>query len=576
MKYEIIPKEETVVVKIDEDGIVESFDMTEPPAEGSLLVEKSKKDVLGEINLVKMLTNLDNCVDLLQITFNAVDGFSVQSKVQTLSNNFIDAMNKSNATALEFKLATENAMEAYINAYAYLFSGETEIAMELLKDTKSDAARMVKKAEELVCIYDKLTTDTNGALTEVMKERAEDEKKREETNSMIKELEGSIRAMEELKQNLRKDIEQFEADYKKLQEREMKQEERAYDLQLASMIIGAVNGIFGVATDGIMNGGRDERDQAETASETGEVSVEVQTKREYTNNINEQEAKKLAIHKAETRIEKLDELLDGQYYIGGANHESADPTDVDTQKTDEELRQEKQAKVDEIGKLNNELSTLKGQEQALSNTLSGLGLVMDKVAEDTRNNAREIRKVADSLAERMDVISKKRDDLKQQERENLVKLAENTAKMQNMVMDANSLESAIQCLVIAVGCLRRVLAYLQEIKLFWMNIETFCDNLAANDNITKLITIQSGKEPEQRAAYFKTRLFVQGYIGVIAKWKALHVIFAEYLVALSTVSTRMSQTLEQSLSADRKEQWKLATQLAGNLKEKLNVELAEQ
>lgn len=76
--------------------------------------------------------------------------------------------------------------------------------------------------------------------------------------------------------------------------------------------------------------------------------------------------------------------------------------------------------MDEIAKLNNELNNLKGQEQALSTTLSGLGVVMDKVAEDTRNNAREIQKTADSLAERMEVISRKRDELKNQERENLV------------------------------------------------------------------------------------------------------------------------------------------------------------
>lgn len=574
MKYEIIPQDETVLVKISEDGITESLTLLEPPDAGCMLVQQSKKDVLGEINLEKMLANLDNCVDLLQITFNAVDGFSVQAKVQELSNRFIDAMNKSNTTALDFKLATAEALEAYLVAYGNLYYGEVDSAIMLLTDTKSIASRMVKKADELVKIYDGLTSYTNKVLEDVMNERAADEKKRAETNALIKELQGSVKAMEDLKENLKKDIQQFEDDYQSMQQREMKQEERAYSMQLASVIIGAIGGIFGTATNAANQNEKEDWDRSEVASESGEASAEVKAKRDYTININKQEEKKSAIKKADERIEKIDLILDGECYKGGANNASADQSDPDTQKTDGELRKEKEDLVVKKGKLNEELNTLKGEEGTLSSTLKGFGAVMDKVAEDTRNHAREIQKIADSLAARMDVIRKKRDELKDKERENLVKLAENTAKMQNMVMDENSLESAIQCLVIAVGCLRRVLAYLQEIKLFWMNIETFCENLAANDSIPKLISMQKDKGAEQRAAYFKTILFVKGYVGIVAKWQALYIIFTEYLLALSKVSKRMSATLEQSLSADRKEQWRLATELAGSLKEKLNLEIS--
>jgi DNA repair exonuclease SbcCD ATPase subunit len=538
-------------------------------------VQQGKKDVLGEINLVKMLTNLDNCVDLLQITFNAVDGFNVQSKVQELSNRFIDAMNKSNATALDFKLATKDAVEQYLFAYGNLFYGEIETAIMFLADTKNVAAKMVKKADELVKIYDKLTTTTNNVLKEVMDERAADEQKRSETTALIKELEGSIKALNDVKENLRKDIEQFEADYKKLQDREMKQEERAYNMQLASMIIGAVSGLFGTATNAVSPNSRAERDQAEAQAGAGESSAETKAKRDYNENIGKQEQKKAAIAKADKRIAEIDEVLDGQLYKDGAKNNPTDTANPDTQKTGAELRAEKQAKVDEKAQLNTEVKTLKGEEDALSATLKGLGVAMDKVAEDTRNAAQDMQKAADSLAERAEVIRKRRDELKDQERANLAKLAENTAKMENMVMDANSLESAIQCLVIAVGCLRRVLAYLQEIKLFWMNVETFCESLASNDSLAKLVSSQANKEPEQRAAYFKTILFVKGFIGVLAKWQALYVIFSEYLVALASVSKRMSATLEQSLSADRKEQWKLATQLAGSLKGKLELEMSE-
>lgn len=575
MKYEIIPQEETVLVKLTEDGYTEQLSLAEAPGEESSLVLQSKKDVLGEINLEKMLLNLDHCVDLLQITFNAVDGFPVQSKVQELINRFTDAMTKSNTMALEFRLAAEGVVEQYLDAYQNLFFGEVESALIFLTDIKQVAKKMVRQADELVNVFDGLTNYANTVLKEVMSERAADEKKRSETQALINELQGSLDAMEALKENLREDIEQATADYEKLQEREMKQEERAYNMQLASMIISEVSGLFGAATDAVTN--KSDRDMAEkeTVSESGESSAEVQTRRAYTENIGKQEQIQSAIRKINERIEAIDKILDGKLYAGGANHASADEADLDTQKTDDELRAEKQAKVDEKNRLSKQIDTLKGEEDTLSKTLSGFGVVMDKVAEDTRTAVQEIQKTADSLAERMSVIDKKRNELKKQERENLVKLAESTAKMENMVMDENALESAIQCLVIAIGCLRRVLAYLHEIKLFWSNVETFCDNLALNDSIAKLISTQENKTPEQRAVYFKTILFVKGYISIVAKWQALYVIFTEYLQALSKVSKRMTAVMEQSLSADRKEQWKLATQMAGELNERLEEEIKE-
>lgn len=191
-----------------------------------------------------MLTNLDNCVDLLLITFNAVDGFSAQAKVQELNNRFIDAMNKSNATSLDFKLATADALEAYVNAYGNLFYGEVDIAIILLADTKSIATRMVKKADD--------------------------------------------------------------------------------------------------------------------------------------------------------RINKIDQVLDGKAYKEGANNGTADQSDPDTQKTYDELHKEKEDLVDKKRELNEKLNSLKGQKSTLSNALKGFGAAMDKVAEDTRNHAREVQKTAGS------------------------------------------------------------------------------------------------------------------------------------------------------------------------------------
>lgn len=577
MKYQIVPQGDTVQVTVLDDGISETLTLLEAPSNESILVQKSRKDVLGEINLEKMLANLDDCVDLLQITFNAVDGFNVQSKVQDLSEKFSNAMLKSNTAALDFKLATETVVEAYIEAYGNLFYGETELAISILTDIKPIAQRMVKRSDELVKTYDELTNYTNIILKEVMDERSADETKRNETKALIVQLEASVKAMSKLKQNLADDIKKLEEDYNKLEQREMKQEKRAYNMQLASLIISGISSLFGNASDVSFINKKNERDESEcmAGSETGECSAENKAKRDYTQNIREQESIKAQIQKNDERIKEIDVILDGELYKDGTNHENAEKDNPDTQKTDQELRNEKVSLTNENSTLKNNLNSLKGTEESLSSTLKGFGVVMDKVSGEVRSAAQEMQQRADSLAERMEVIRKRRDELKDKERENVVKLAEYTAKMENAVMDENSLESAIQSLVIAIGCLRRVLAYLQEIKLFWMNVETFCDSLANNDGLIKLIDHQENKEPEQRAAYFKTILFVKGYIETISKWQTLHIIFSEYLEALAKVSHRLNESFTQELDSDRKVQWQFASKLAGQLKDKLRSEAAD-
>ena len=161
------------------------------------------------------------------------------------------------------------------------------------------------------------------------------------------------------------------------------------------------------------------------------------------------------------------------------------------------------------------------------------------------------------------------------ERENTMKLAEQTAKMQNAVMDENALESAVKSLVIAIGCLRRVLAYMQEIRLFWMNVSTFCEGLASDQRLGKMIQSQKGKDAETSAQYFKTKLFVRPYIETVAKWQSLHVIFTQYLESLAHVAKRLNEGFLQHNSTDRTQQWQLASQLAGKLKDKLRSEVGE-
>lgn len=164
LKYEIVPQGDTVLVKVSDEKRREELDMSQAPPSTSILVQQGRADVLGQINLEKLLSNLNNCVDLLQITYNAVDGFGVQAQVQELSNRFIDTMNDSNQAALSFKLSAQDALEACIYAYGLLMEGNVGPALGLLADTRDTATQMVQVADKLVKAYQSLTDYTNSVL----------------------------------------------------------------------------------------------------------------------------------------------------------------------------------------------------------------------------------------------------------------------------------------------------------------------------------------------------------------------------------------------------------------------------
>ncbi len=574
-EYKVIPMDDTVEIIVTDESDSETLTLMKAPPNDSILVQRSCKDVMGEINLNKMLANLEDCVDLLQITFNAVDGFAVQSQVQELSKQFSDAVIKSNAAALAFKEGAKTVVESYILAYGNFYYGEIATGLDMLTDVQNVAQKMVKKSDELVAVFAKLSEESNVILNAVINERAIDEQKRSETKALIVELEASTKALKDIKEEIQKDIKEFQEEYNKLEQREMEQEKQAYNMQIASLVVGSISSIFGGITGALSNiGNASERREAQ-ASVEGESSAEQKAKEDYAQNVKEQEQIKSQIKKIEDRIAAIDKILDGELYKDGAKHGEADPEDKDTEKTGDELRNEKQKKVDEKNDLEVRLKNLSGKEKTLADSLKNFGVEVDKISGEIHETAKEMQEKADSLAARMEIIRRKQDKLKDMERENTMKLAEQTAKMQNAVMDENALESAVKSLVIAIECLRRVLACMQEIKLFWMNVSTFCDSLASDHRLSRMIQSQEGKDAEKSAQYFKTKLFVKPYIETVAKWQSLYIIFTQYLESLAHVAKRLNASFEQKISADRRVQWQLASQLAGKLKDKLRSEARE-
>lgn len=60
-------------------GKNESYDLTVPMSENALMVKEEKRDILHQMDLPVVISNLNNTVDLLNISYHAVYGFPESS-----------------------------------------------------------------------------------------------------------------------------------------------------------------------------------------------------------------------------------------------------------------------------------------------------------------------------------------------------------------------------------------------------------------------------------------------------------------------------------------------------------------
>ena len=550
---------------------VEYYTLSEAPKEHGLLVQANKKVILGSINLESMLKNLDNCVDLLKVTYNAVNGMpGLHNGINALQIKFADAMIKSNETVLEFRTSTETVIQQFLFAYDALISGSEQDALDIFGEIIDTANTMITKASELVVVFEGISKETEKKLDDIITTNTKKIAKRDEVILFNASLKASIEALQTIKENLMDEIEQYNEEYNKLEARQKKQEDRAYDMQITSLIVSAVSSVFGGAVNAVQD---NKQNNDMVTATTPQDETANKTREEYENNLKQQETLKKEIETIETRISQIDTILNSDKFADGENADEADASNPDSAKTGEELRTEKQDLTAHKSEKNNQLNSLKSKNDTLKGALDGFGKAFDKVADGTQKMSEQAQQAAESLNARMDKIAQYRRELKKQERENLKQLAEYTKQLQNSVITKDALDVAINSLVVATGCMRKVVSYLKEIVLFWTQVKSFCEKLAGDktrDYIRRSIKVSD--DIEIRSAPFKRQLFVVTYIESLARWVALNVVCNEYLDAIAKISHRINETIGETEMMPE-EHWKQATTLAAELNSKIGEEI---
>lgn len=521
------------------------YDLKQLPDDKDMLVIEEKENILGQINLEKLLQNLDISVDLLGVAYNAVNSMQgLQKGVSNLQMRLKDTLTLSKTTVLDFKYGTDDISWKLLDAYNALLQSDEEGALEILCDIQDKATEMRESSEELGNRFGSMANDTEKVLNKTIEENADRYAQRDAVMEDHRRMEAETAAFETLKKNYAQRVQELTSEYSTLQKRQEKQEERAFALQLTGAILGAL----GMGVQAAMH------ESGQTGAATPESATAAQAQADLEAKKKEQEALEQELAAVNKEIAELDAKLEDKKDSG--EHEK-----LKAEK--ERLTKTKEEKTEKLSSVKTQVSSMSDAVKDLGSSFGEMGKRLSDGAEKYNNRLEEVFKLKRELEEK--------------ERDNLAKLAEYTKKIANAVITKDSLDAAISSLVTAVGCLRQVVSNIKDMVEFWKSIEACCKVLASEDTIKKVQRVEmkfTGKidkvSLEVRVKPYKEFAFMRSYLVYMVRWVALNQICSEYLKAVDKTSGRLSESIKAP-EKTREEHWKDASVLAENLGGKIEL-----
>ena len=330
----------------------------------------SKKAILQNINLDDLFNNLNRCVPLLNISYDAlagvgytikdsdkgitISGMSLSRAVESLRDSFSNTLDKSVVVMNNFEQGTSTAIKKFQTAYgalvnpAYKTNGVV-VASTYLGEIKAIATKMHNATNNLSGEFNALENKAQSITQEVINENDKDIAVQEYTKNKIKSLTAKQEAFSKIKEDLDREVQKYEDEYNKISNQIEKNEKRAFGMALSSAIIGGITSIAGpiinaVSTtaavssvaNNLISGGKDQATSQQQTYSSSSLTPSDNTQKiendekikEYENSIKEYEAQISAINK---QLEELGQQIKQLHIVSNEYQEAFNKTRKDYQ-----------------------------------------------------------------------------------------------------------------------------------------------------------------------------------------------------------------------------------------------------
>ena len=547
---------------------VEKYKLTKLPPVDSGLVSIQKRTMLGLIDLEKMLFQLELCVDLYQIVYNAVNGITgLHSKVTQLRLDFCSAMGTSEDTALEFEATTRNVANSLKSVYSFLMAGDQTTALTIMASIGDKAADMQEKSTALMQTFKTVKKGTEEVLISVVSTNEALYAKEEAFKKERAEQEAELAAYQVLVEEYQKKATRIQQEIDEMKELATTQEERQFTTEMmgifTNMFSGAIQAFAGSSS--MSSHGTPKSTELADLSSKNMVSNDGE-KQKYTTENDTYLAAKAEVEKIEKRIEEIKKVLNDESFSKEKTNIAPDKK-TDADKTENELQEEKQTSEGKKKEKEAERDKAKAQAEIYRKTLEALGVVFDTVSGKIQEMGEDSKKKVDSLRGQISELRAEKNKIEDIYTMNLSKMAAVMKKIETNLNGQKDVDVAIDSLLLAISALGRIISVLEQMTTFWDRIQSSCKVLKAEQKDIEVMASSS-----VIAILCREGEFAFQYFSFMAHWVALNSIFSDYLDAVSEVHVRMEDSLGEE-EMRREEHWAQAKELAADMNNRLNAEI---
>lgn len=549
---------ESDLLEVKADGKKEVYDLSKPIKETSLVVQNEKRNILHRMDLPTVIANVDNAVDLLDVSYHAVYGFPVQSRLYGLQKQLMDLNDTGIIVITGFKRKVTLAITELASMYKWLLKGAEVVALGKLNAFSDMAADMAEQANKMADGYQGLADVTSSVLEDVIKENAKQYEKSDHLKQMMAECEAEESNAAALRESLEKRIKALNKEYGRM----VKQEEAAEKHKNTMEIMSAVFGFLGKAIDvaGSAAAGR-----GNTASN-----------KEMSNDDIKGQEKELKDKKGKIEAD-LEKAKEEKATLQKELEEKIRKKD-ETEKTEdkEELEKEISGCRENIRKKGEEIDQLEKDKQSAESMLGKIGSLLSGAGSQMAQEAQESASADAARAERMNAIYEEMLRLEEENTKQVGLLAKYAKQMESFVVDQKSIDAAIQALIIATSSLKRAVVAFKDIALFWNSLEESCRALSESTFKNTIKDLQELPK-EDRISFYKDVDIMYPLLCYIAQWTAVASVSADYLDAAEKTRTHLNETLVTADSTDmtRQQHWDKASSLAGKVGDRLQEQVTE-
>ncbi|MEO7384619.1 MAG: hypothetical protein ABIU18_06770 [Novosphingobium sp.] len=564
-------------VKIDD----ETFVLTKIPDAKSNLVTAQKKAILVDLSLDALIDGLKRSAGLLFLAFNGVAGNGeLRRDTNALQDKLAVRCSDTQLALNRFSKWSSEVLDTIKDVFTYLADGEEEIAIELLKESSSVAAKMATEANALATSFDALADETMNVSGKTQVAQAQSEEEKRKFEAQQNDLKAKTANAKSLSTSLAASRKKLEGLYNEAKSKADTAAERGFAVQMVGAILGpiaqglgAVGGAFVAAKTGGM-----QPPSAPPAAPKADSTEEEAAKKK----LEAEKDKKLAVEKevtaAKAAVDKADDekteaikAVAKKDTAATLAKEKADvaPGDADLKSAAEKAKTEAANAKTAKEAADKVLADAKVTYEQKQKTLAAIGesLKAAQAAFDTAaKNLQSVGAGLLDLAKSYEEEKRKYLDLmlqyERQEAEALANMAEYAVRMAAVTDYIGVQKTSSESLLQAIKAFNTVAQILRDAAKFWTQMKDACDDLAT-PKVKGRLEMFSKLPAEKRAQEWRKETFKSMAVTYMAKWQALHLVCVEYSEAAS--GTRKEIQANIVLSPSPEESLKLVPGLARKL-----------